>query len=85
MRCKRVHDDARVARIERGDRLVGQDDLGLLHQRARDGDALLLAAREVVGALGGEAGDVELLERGERDRDVLVGPELEDARAASAT
>ncbi len=74
---QRVHHDARVARIERGDRLVGQNDLRLLHQRARDGDALLLAAREAVGALGGEAGDVELLERGERERDVALGPELQ--------
>ena len=75
---QRVHDDAGVARIERGDRLVGQNDLRLLHQRARDGDALLLAARQAVGALGGEPGDVELFERRQRDRDILLGPELQD-------
>jgi hypothetical protein len=44
---------------------------------ARDRDALLLSVREIVGALRGEAGDVELLERGKRERLVLVRPELE--------
>jgi hypothetical protein len=33
--------------------------------------------RTIVGALRGEAGDVELLERGKRERLVLVRPELE--------
>ena len=51
---QRIHHDPRVARIERGDRLVGEDDVGLLHQRARDRDALLLAAGKLVGALRGE-------------------------------
>ena len=64
---QRVHHHAGVARIERGDRLVGQDDVGLLHQRAGDRHALLLATRQGVGALGGQAGDVELLQRGESD------------------
>ena len=74
MRCKGVDDDARIARVERSDRLVGENDFRLLHQRARDGDALLLAAREIVGALRGEGRDVELLESGEREGDVLLGP-----------
>ena len=56
---QRVHHDARVARIERGDRLVGEDDLRTLDERPRDRDALLLSAREIVGALRGEAGDVD--------------------------
>jgi hypothetical protein len=50
-------------RVERPGRLVGQDQPPAAHDRAGNGDALLLAAREVVG----EA--VELLgepDRGER-------------------
>ena len=41
-------------RIEAGRGLVGQDDLGPLRQRARNGHALLLAARQGVGARLGE-------------------------------
>ena len=37
--------------VERRERLVHQDDLRLQHQRARDRDALLLAARELVRVL----------------------------------
>ena len=48
---QRVHHAARGFGIERGDRLVGQDDAGVLHQRARDGGALLLAAGQGRGAL----------------------------------
>ena len=36
-------------RIEVAGRLVGQDELRLVDQRARDGDALLLAARQLLG------------------------------------
>jgi hypothetical protein len=43
---------------------------------ARDRDALLLSTREIIGALRGEARDVELLERGQRERLILVRPEL---------
>ena len=39
-----VHDAARGIRIERGDRLVGDEELGALHEGAGDGGALLLAA-----------------------------------------
>ena len=35
------------AGVERAGRLVGEDDLGPRHERARDGDPLLLAAREL--------------------------------------
>ena len=38
-------------RVEMGGRLVEDDDLGRLQQQARDGDALLLAAREAVAAV----------------------------------
>ena len=51
-----------------------REDLGLLDEGTADGDALLLASREIFGALGGEAGDVHLVERGEGDGAVLAGP-----------
>ena len=73
---QRVHHDPGVARIERCDRLVGKNDVGLLHQRARDRDALLLAAGELVGALRRERRHIELLERRHRHRLVLFGPQL---------
>ena len=45
--------------VEGGDRLVGDDELGLEREGAGDGDALALAAGELVrvavGVLGGEA------------------------------
>ena len=53
---QRIHHDSGVVRVERGDRFVGEDDVGLLDQRARDRDALLLPAREMIGALCGELG-----------------------------
>ena len=72
-----IHHHLGVARVERGDRLVGEDDARLLDQGAGDGDALLLAARQGAGAVGGEAADVEELQRRERDRLVVGGPQLE--------
>ena len=74
---QRVHDDAGVARIERGDRFIGQDDVRLLHQGPADGDALLLTAGEVVGALRGEVRDIELVQRRHGDGTVLGAPELQ--------
>src|SRR5262249_39525845 len=53
----------------------GEDQLRLLHQGASDRDPLLLTARELVRALRRELSDVELLERGERNRLVLEAPE----------
>ena len=44
---QREHFDAALA-VERAGRLVGEDDLAAVHERARDRDALLLAARELV-------------------------------------
>ena len=42
-------EDLRLDRdVERGDRLVGDDHLRLQRERARDADALALAARELV-------------------------------------
>ena len=49
--------------VERGDRLVADDDVGVQCQRAGDADALALAAGELlrvlVGGLGAEADEVE--------------------------
>jgi hypothetical protein len=51
--AQRVHDDLGVERVERGDRLVGEDHLGLLHQGAGNGHALLLAAGQRSSRLEG--------------------------------
>src|SRR6185312_4448591 len=54
-RCRllghQLHDLHRSFRIERGGRLVGEQQIRLLHQRARDPDALALAAGELIRAL----------------------------------
>ena len=54
--------------IERRDRLVGQDRGRVLHERARDRDALLLAAGELAGAAAQLFGDPDGLERRARFR-----------------
>ena len=38
-------------RVEVAGGLVGEQDLGAVHDRARDGDALALSARELIGAV----------------------------------
>ena len=48
---QQLHDLDRGLRIERRGRLVGEQDVGLLHDRARDADALPLAAGQRIGAL----------------------------------
>ena len=69
--------------IERGDRLVGQDQLGALHQRARDRGALLLAARERGGALERPVGDADALQRVDRQAALFLA-ETEGAGCATA-
>ena len=59
-------DDLRLDRdVERGHRLVGDDQLRLQRQRARDADALALAAgelvREAVVVLGAQADPLQQL------------------------
>src|SRR5690554_363054 len=49
-RPEQFHHLAARAGVEAGHRLVGQHDLGVLHQHAGDGHALLLAPGEGVGA-----------------------------------
>ena len=65
-----LHDLDRGLRIERGGGLVGEHEVRLLHQRARDADALALAAGELVGALRGEVAEPDRVEQAERAIDV---------------
>ena len=67
-----AHDDVAGGRVEARDRLVGQQDRGLLRQRPCDADALLLAAREVGGSHVGLLDDVHAFERLHRDLDVVA-------------
>ena len=55
-----------VTGIERGDRLVRQNDVRILRQRARQRDALLLAAGELVGAHIGLVQNADLVQGLER-------------------
>ena len=49
--------------VERAERLVHQHELGLEHERARDGDALLLAAGKLRRPPRAEAGELHHVER----------------------
>ena len=57
-----AHDAARV-RVQRRQRLVEQQHRRVARQRARERDALALAARQVRRLLAREVGDVEALEQ----------------------
>ncbi len=74
---KRVHHRLGIARIERGDGLVGQNDLRLLHEGARDGDALLLSAGKRLGPFGRKTCHVELLQGRQRDGLIFGRPHIE--------
>ena len=81
---ERHHLVARLG-VERGDRLVGEEDARVLHEGAGDRHALLLAARQGVGALVGaveQPDAVEVPEGGEPAR-LRVRPQPEP-RAADA-
>ncbi len=78
-RHQRVHHPLGRLRIERGDGLVGQHQLGALHQRAGDGDALLLAAGQLARLLAGMRLDADLGERGKRGAALIIVPEAERA------
>jgi hypothetical protein len=49
-RCERLVDERLRFGVERGCRLVEDEDIRRLEQRTRDGDALLLPARELGAA-----------------------------------
>jgi hypothetical protein len=57
--------------IERGGRLVGEDQIGVLHQGAGDADTLALAAGELVGALVRERAEPDRIEQLKRAVNVL--------------
>ena len=66
-------DDLRLDRdVERRDRLVGDDEVGVERERARDADALALAARELVRVarrrVGRQPDDLEQLRGRARSR-----------------
>ena len=56
-------DDALILGVEVAGGLVGQDDFRIVHERARDGDALLLAARKLRGQMRGAVCHADLLQR----------------------
>jgi hypothetical protein len=57
-----VDDDLAVGGVERARRLVGEQQLRFLRERARDGDALLLAAGQFRGLEVPAAGESDLVE-----------------------
>lgn len=72
--AKKIHDDARPLGIERGGRLVGEDDPRPIGQHPGDRDALRLAARELGwhGVLA--MADLEVLKEVDRaPRRVVLG------------
>ena len=87
------HDCLAVLRVEVSRRLVGEEDQRLARYGPRDGDALLLAARELRGIMLDAVRHAHTLERllhplaplgrrhpavGERQLDVLVDGEVTD-------
>ena len=68
------HDLDRGLGVQGRRRLVGQQELGLLHEGAGNADALALAARKAVGTLVGESGEAHRVE--ERKSAVDVGPRV---------
>ena len=67
------HDFHRGLRIERGGRLVGQQDLRMLHHGAGDPHPLPLPARQRIGALIGEAGKAYRIKQVECFLNILRG------------
>ena len=60
--AEHAHDLLAVRGVEVAGRLVGQDQLGLADQGAGDGDALLLAARQLRRPMLGAVRDADLVE-----------------------
>ena len=65
--------------IEAGGGLVGQDDAGLLGQRAGDGHSLLLATRQRIGAPVGQLREANLAQAFEGELAVAAGELPEEA------
>ena len=60
---EQIQDDVLVGGVQVAGGLVGQDDLGVVHQRARDGHALLLAAGKLGGQMTRAIGKAHAIER----------------------
>ena len=75
-----LHHRARRLRIEAGDGLVGQHEQRVLHKRPSDAHALLLPARQLVGAYIGEVGKAHLAKDLERAALLILAEQAEHAR-----
>ena len=82
--AQRIHHNFRITRVERGNRLIGQDQARILHQRARNRDPLLLATRKCVRALQRGLGQVKPIKRGQRHGAFFGGEHLEHGRQHGA-
>ena len=69
---QQVHDLVAGLLVEVAGRLVGEQHVGLLHERPRDRDALLLAARELARHVTGAIAEADGRERVERPPPSLV-------------
>lgn len=67
------HHFSRRLGIERGNRFVGQNNLGLLHHGPSNGAPLLLSTGERAGALGGKLGHIHPRQGLHRFAFLLVG------------
>ena len=78
MRANSCGELALEQRVERGERLVEQQHLGLEHERASERDPLRLAAGELVRAARLVAGEPHALERlrDSRGRSALGTPRI---------
>ena len=59
---KERHDFFAARGVEVAGGFVGEEDVGILHEGASDGDALLLSAREFVGEVVHAVGEADLFE-----------------------
>src|SRR5581483_6680562 len=73
-----AHDSLRL-RVERGERLVEEEDAGVARERAGERDALALAAGELSGVGVGEVRDAEALEELADPGGAAVGDVAADA------
>ena len=67
----------RIHRIKTGNRLIGKDDLRVLHQGTGNGDTLLLPAGKGLGPLRGLFQDAQPIKDIQRLQDIGAGPVVE--------
>ena len=79
-RPESIHDQRGIARVERCDRLISQQDLGFLSESPGDGNALLLAPGERVGALQSLLDHVQPVQSEHSQCQLLRREQLEDRR-----